>query len=101
MAGFEWREVRGYKFTPEEAQEASDFVEVLRVYSLDPVAAYELFKLEGTLTVAKRLVFSERVDLDNATILLLCDPDERVRGVVEKRLEEHREKESGGIIITG
>mgnify|MGYP003659292700 CR=1 FL=1 len=101
MAAFEWRTVRGYAFTPEEAGEASDFIEVLRNYSLDPVAAYELFKMEGKLTVAKRLVFAEAIDLDNATILLLCDPDERVRGVVEKRLEEHREKESGGIITTG
>ena len=100
MAGFEWRDVRGYSFSAEEAGESSDFVEVLRNFNLDPVAAYDLFKLEGALSVAKRLVFAELVDLDNATVLLLCDPDERVRGVVEKRLEEHREKESGGIIIT-
>jgi hypothetical protein len=65
------------------------------------VSAYKMFEEEASLTVAKRLVFAEKIDLDNATILLLCDPDERVRGVVEARLEEHREKENGGIIITG
>jgi len=101
MAAFHWREVRGHKFNAEEAQEASDFVEVLKCFAFDPVSAYRMFKEEASLTVAKRLVFAEKIDLHSATTLLLCDPDERVRGVVENRLEEHREEENGGIIITG
>jgi hypothetical protein len=99
MAGMEWKIVRGYEFTPEEAQSASDFGEIVGMYGLDPDAAYHLFKEEGTaLKVGHRLFFAERIPIDRATILLLCDPDERIRGVVEERLREIREKESGGII---
>jgi len=99
MAGIQWREVRGYEFTPEEAQAASDFSEIVNLHGLDLEAAYNLFKAKGTtLGVGQRLLFAEKIPIDRATVLLLCDPDERIRGVVEKRVAEHREQESGGII---
>jgi hypothetical protein len=99
MSGLAWREVRGYKFTSEEAQAASDFGEITAMHGLDPESAYHLFKEKGTvLGVGQRLFFAEKIPIDRATILLLCDPDERIRGVVEERLKEIREKESGGII---
>jgi hypothetical protein len=99
MAAISWREVRGYEFTQEEAQAASDFKEIVALHGLDPEAAYNLFKERGGLGVGQRLMFAEIIPIDRATILLLCDPDERIRGVVEKRIAEHREKENGGIII--
>lgn len=98
MAGIDWRSIRGHEFTPEEAQAASDFGEIVGLHGLDPEAAYHLFKERGTvLGVGHRLFFAEKIPIDHATILLLCDPDERIRGVVEGRLKELREGESGGI----
>ena len=99
MAAFKWRTVRDCEFSGDEAREASDFVEVLRNFHLDPVEAYEMFRDDNTLTVAKRLVFAEKIDLDNAVTLLLSDPDERIRRVIEKRLQEERDKKNGEIII--
>ena len=100
MTSFQWLKRRGYEFTPEEAREASDFVEVLRNFGFDdPERAYHLFKERGDLGVAKRLVFAETIDIDRATVLLLCDPDERIRGVVEQRLREYRNEQTGGIIV--
>lgn len=101
MAGIEWSKVRGFDFTPEEAKEASDFVEVVANYCVDIEFAYNLLKEAGRLSTAKRLVFAERIPLDRATILLLCDPDVRIRGIVSHRLNEERDRENGGIIITG
>lgn len=99
MAGIQWREIRGYEFTVEEAQAASDFCEIVTLHGLDLEAAYNLFKAMGTaLSVGQRLMFAEKIPIDRATILLLCDPDERIRGVVEERVKEEREKANGGII---
>ena len=98
MAGIEWRKLRGYEFTQEEAQAASDFGEIVELHGLDLEAAYALFKERGELGVGQRLLFAEKIDIDRATILLLCDPDERIRGVVEERIKEFREQASGGII---
>jgi hypothetical protein len=100
MAAINWTKVRGYEFTGDEAREASDFGEVLDNLGLDPIEAYEMFKEDGDLTVAKRLVFAEKIPFEQATVLLLLDPDERVRGVVDERLKEEREKENGGIIVS-
>ena len=102
MAGIEWRKVRGYDFTEDEAKAASDFGEIVALHGLDLEAAYDLFKARGTaLSVGHRLLFAEKVPIDRATILLLCGPDERIRGVVEVRVREEREAKNGGIITTG
>ncbi len=98
MAAIEWENVRGYEFTPVEAREASDFGEVLNNFAMDALQAYEMFREDGDLSVAKRLVFAEKIPFEQATLLLLMDDDERIRGVVEERLKEERKRENGGII---
>ena len=99
MAGIQWRKIRGYEFEQKEAQAASDFAEIVSLHNLDLEQAYNMFKAKGTaLSVGQRLLFAEKIPIDRATILLLCDPDERIRGVVEERIKEEREKENGGII---
>ena len=101
MAGIQWRKIRGCDFTSEEAQAASDFWEIISLHNLDLETAYKMFKAKGTvLTVGHRLLFAEKISIDRATVLLICDPDERIRSVVEERIKEHREKESGGIITS-
>ncbi len=57
-----------------------------------------MFREDGDLSVAKRLVFAEKIPFEQATLLLLMDDDERIRGVVEERLKEERKRENGGII---
>ena len=98
MAAINWQTVRGKEFTPDEAREASDFEEVLANYSLDPEDAYNLFS-KKPLSAAKRLVFAEKTPVEQVTDLLLREPDERIRAVIEERLREQREEETGGIII--
>jgi len=87
------------EFSPEEAREASDFVEVLNNFGLDAEKGWNLFEDHHNLPVGKRLVFAEKIPIERATVLLLCDPEERIRSVIDKRLQEHRENENGGIII--
>jgi len=97
----EWRVLRGQDFSPADAREASDFAEVIANTGLEPDEAYEMFKVDGDLTVGKRLFFAESISLEKATLMLILDPDEKIRGVIDHRLKEAREKENGGIIITG
>jgi len=96
----EWEGLRGQKFTGNEAREAADFSEVLFNAGLEPERAYEMFKTDN-LPVGKRLYFAETISFEQATLMLILDPDERIRGVIDNRLKEAREKENGGIIITG
>ena len=91
--------MRGVEFDADTAREASDFEEVIFNYSLTPEQAYDMFG-EDQMSVGKRLYFAEKMPLDRATILLLLDPDDRIRQVVEARLKESREKENGGLVIT-
>ena len=93
-----WTSVRGVEFTGEEARDASDFSEVVGLYSLSPDDAYGMFKSDR-LSVGKRLYFAEKLSLDKATAILLLDEDARMGKVVNERLKEERKVENGGIII--
>ena len=99
MATIEWQELRGCIFTKDEAGEASDFVEVLRNCGMDGDGGWDLFENYNNLSVAKRLVFAEKMPIEKATILLFRDSDERIRCIIKKRIEEDRLEEGGGIII--
>jgi len=99
MASIEWINVRGQTFTGDEARAASDFEEIVGIHALDALQAYEMFK-EDILDIGKRLYFAEKVPVDDATIMLFLDGDDRVRKVVEARLEEKRRESTGGIFIT-
>lgn len=98
MASIDWTNVHGQEFSGAEAREASDFEEIVGIYGLGPENAYQMFK-DDLLEVGKRLYFAEKVSVDSATLMLFLDGDDRIRKVVEARLEEHRMEESGGIII--
>lgn len=98
MASIEWNNIRGQEFSGDEAREASDFEEIVSIYGLEPEDAYNMFK-EDILGIGKRLYFAEKVSVDSATLMLFLDGDDRIRKVVEARLEEYRMEESGGIII--
>lgn len=97
MAAIGWTEIRGQKFTPEEAREASDFQEILENFGLEPQLIFDLFMKER-LTVAKRLVMVETVPLDGAAMMLLAEEDARIREVIQARLREERLRANGGII---
>lgn len=99
MASTDWINVRGQSFSGNEAREASDFEEIVEIHALGPEEAYEMFKGD-VLDVGKRLYFAEKVSVDSATIMLFLDGDDRVRKVVESRLEEYRKEKNGGILIT-
>ena len=94
----EWRVLRGQDFTPADAREASDFGEVLFNAGLEPQEAYEMFKNDN-LSVGKRLFFAEMISTEQATLMLILDPDGKIRGVIDHRLREERKEENGGIII--
>jgi len=98
MTSDEWRVLRGQKFSGEEAREASDFAEVLFNAGLEPEKAYEMFKSDN-LPVGKRLYFAETISLEQATLMLILDPDEKIRAVIDDRIRKARDKENGGIII--
>ena len=85
----DWQNVRGNKFAGDEARQASDFAEVLWNMGLKPDEAYEMFK-DDNLPVGKRLYFAEKISFDKATLMLLLDTDERIRGVIDARLREER-----------
>lgn len=101
MAAIDWQKIHGCEFTGDEAREASDFIEVLRNFGRDAEGGWELFEDHKNLSVGKRLVFAAQMSIESATKLLFLDPDERIRALINKRLEENRIEENEGIIITG
>lgn len=98
MTSDEWRVLRGQEFSGEDAREASDFAEVLDNAGLEPAQAYEMFKGDN-LSVGKRLFFAETISIEQATLMLILDPDEKIRAVIDHRLREMRSTDNGGIII--
>ena len=92
-----WAGLRGQVFDGPEAREASDFSEVIYHTGMTPDEAYDMFGIDQ-LSLGKRLFFSESISIDRATMMLLLDPDVRIRAVIDSRLTESREKENGGII---
>jgi len=99
MATIDWQKIYGSDFSLDELREASDFLEVLNNFGRDADGGWELFEDHKNLPVGKRLVFAAQMSIDNATKLLFEDPDERIRAVINKRLEENKIEEDGGIII--
>jgi hypothetical protein len=97
MAAISWSEIRGQRFTDEEAREASDFREILDNFNLEPDRAFDLLQKEQ-LTVAKRLVLAEMAPLDRAVVILLNESDARIRAVIQNRIQEDRLSINGGII---
>lgn len=99
MAAIQWTNRRGQTFSEEEAREASDFWEILSNFGLDDGRAFDMFSREP-LSVAKRLALVEMSPLDGAAVMLLNEPDARVRAVIQARLEEERVRSNGGIIVS-
>lgn len=98
MTSEKWKNIRGQEFTGEEAREASDFSEVLYNAGLEPEDAYNMFSMDN-ISVGKRLYFAESIPIDQATLMLILDSDERIRGVIDNRLKEERDNKNGGIIF--
>lgn len=92
-----WASLRGQNFEGQEAREASDFFEVVLNTGMSPDEAYEMF-MSDNLSIGKRLFFAETISFEKATLMLLLDPDCRIRAIIDSRLKEFREKENGGII---
>lgn len=99
MAAICWTEVRGQKFTDDEAREASDFHEIVWNFDLSPEMIFDLFQKES-LSVAKRLVLAEKASLDGASMMMLSETDERIRGVIQERIKEENLNATGGIHIS-
>lgn len=97
FAAINWAGLRGQTFEGVEARQASDFSEVIFNTGMTPDEAYDMF-MSDQLPVGKRLFFAETISLDKATLMLILDPDARIRAVIDSRLKESREKENGGII---
>lgn len=87
MAAINWIDLRGQKFTPEEAREASDFHEIVINFNLNPQLVFDLFAKES-LSVAKRMVIAEIVPLECALIILPNEHDLRIRAVIQNRIQE-------------
>jgi hypothetical protein len=87
MAAINWIDLRGQKFTPEEAREASDFHEIVINFDFDSRMIFDLFAGES-LSAAKRLVVAEMVPLECASIMSLTEPDSRIKAVIQDRMRE-------------
>lgn len=97
MAAINWSEVRGQKFEDEVSREASDFEEVLINFGLDPHDAFVLLKKEA-LGSGKRLYFSVKALIDDVAEMLFSEKDDRIRSIIQSRLQEERTRASGGVI---
>jgi len=97
MAAIQWTNRRGQSFSEDEAREASDFWEILSNFGLDDGREFDRFHREP-LTVAKRLAIVEMAPLDGAAVMLLNEPDARIRAVIQARLEEERIRSNGSIV---
>jgi len=97
MAAIEWLEVKGFQFSDGEAREASDFGEILDNHDLEPDRAFEMLRCEE-MTVGRRLYFAAKVSDDNLAFMLLREVDDRLCGLVKRRLEDARRERNGGII---
>jgi hypothetical protein len=83
----EWLNVRGYEFTPAEADDANSFFEVLRNFGDVPDVSGVFKEGVGRLSAGKRLVLFEGLPLGDAMEMIQWENDPRIRGVVNKRME--------------
>jgi hypothetical protein len=97
MAAIDWLEIEGFKFTGDEARQASDFGEILFNHDLEPDDAFEMFKCEN-LKLGERLFLANKASDDKMAIMLFREPDDRIVGIIKKRLEKGRVENAGGII---
>lgn len=97
MAALEWTEVEGFKFTGDEARQASDFGEILFNYALEPDDAFEMFRYEN-LKLGERLYLANKASDDKMAIMLFTESDDRLLGLMKKRLEKGRLENAGGIV---
>lgn len=98
MAAIDWISVEGFEFAPDEAREASDFVEVLRNFGKDPSECFGMFRCEN-LSVGQRLLFAARGSLDDIAFMLLRESDDRLVGLIRRRLENAGLEQNGGIVV--
>lgn len=80
-----WKNIRGQEFTNEEANQASDFADVLVSFGIEGGSYYDLFKGEN-LALGHRLVLAEFASLVELPMLLLLDVDERLKNIMLDRL---------------
>ena len=97
MAAIEWLDVDGFKFSPEEAREASDFEEIIKNFALDPETCFNMFRCED-LTAGRRLLFAAKDSVDDVAFMILREPDDRLCGLMKRRLENARTEQNGGMI---
>jgi len=83
----EWSEIKGQKFSANEAREASDFKELLNQFRLDPLVVFDMFYQE-TLSLAKRLVILEMSPIDKLECLLKEETDNRLKKIIVSRMKE-------------
>jgi hypothetical protein len=98
MAAVEWMEIEGFKFTGDEAREASDFGEILSNHELGCDQAFDMFKCED-MKVGQRLFFAAKASEDKIAFMLFREPDDRLCGLIKRRLENTRVEAQGGIVI--
>jgi hypothetical protein len=98
MAAIDWLKVEGFEFAPEEAREASDFVEILRNFDKDPAECFGMFRCED-LSVGRRLIFAAKASDDDVAFMLLRETDSRLIGLIRRRLDNARLKDHGGIVF--
>jgi len=98
MKTIDWTEIRGQKFSVEEARVASDFSEVLFNFGIEDGQLYDLFKGE-TLTVGQRLVLAEQANIDEISMMVLLDVEDRLRAIMMNRIQEEKLNANGGIIL--
>jgi hypothetical protein len=95
MAAIEWLDVRGQTFNGDEAREASDFKEVISQFDLEPQMVFDMFHKEETMSVAKRLILAVDSPLDAIALMLIEEPDSRIRLIIQARLREDRQNDCG------
>ena len=98
MAAIDWLSVEGFEFAPDEARDASDFCEILRNFAQDPSECFGMFRCED-LPVGRRLVFAAKASEDDVAFMLLREQDQRICGLIKRRLENVRLGETGGIFV--
>ena len=98
MASVDWLKVEGFEFSPEEAREASDFEEILRNFDRDPAECFGMFRCEN-LSAGRRLLFAAKASDDDIAFMLLREVDDRLCGLIKRRLENARVRENGGIVV--
>ena len=91
----DWNNVRGQHFTDEEAEEASNFCEVLSTYgflenSENMWGLFEMFEENKgeKMGIGKRLVLVQTLDVEHINTVLMLDQDDRIVNIAKQRIME-------------